>query len=161
MKEPTRRSYTPSRGAQERGEGPPRRGGPSRGAGLSAEALLEMADELEEHGRALLAQARQLQRMAERMDRDEAPRAGGGPRAREGGDAPRYGGARPRGGEEGRFGGASARRGDDARGGGGGGARRRPPRGEGAGGEGGGGQSRPRTRKGTPDWVPSNKKRRS
>lgn len=95
MREPTRRG--PPRGAADNDD----EGGfraPSRPRGSRAEDLLEMADAMEEQGRALLTQARQLQRIAQGMDRGgedrPAPRARPerterpGPSER---SAPRYG----------------------------------------------------------------------
>ncbi len=76
MREPTRRG--PPRAADNDDEGGLR--APTRPRGSRAEELLEMADAMEEQGRALLTQARQLQRIAQGMERSggedrPAPRA--------------------------------------------------------------------------------------
>jgi hypothetical protein len=44
---------------------------PRQESETAVESLLEMADELEAHGRELLRQARQLQRLADRLERSE------------------------------------------------------------------------------------------
>jgi len=109
MRQPTRRG-PPGRAADNDGD----EGGfnaPARARGSRSEDLLEMADALEEHGRALLSQARQLQRIAQGMERSDedrpaprarpstAPRERSGPSERSG---PGYG---TRGGSAGRTGG--------------------------------------------------------
>jgi hypothetical protein len=95
MREPTRRG--PPRGAADNED----EGGfraPSRPRGSRAEDLLEIADAMEEQGRALLTQARQLQRIAQSMDRggEERPAPRARPERTERSDgpersAPRYG----------------------------------------------------------------------
>ncbi|MBA4159121.1 MAG: hypothetical protein H0X65_16830, partial [Gemmatimonadetes bacterium] len=68
MREPTRRGTGSSRGARPQGE-TRGSGAPGRSPAVRAADLQEMADTLEEQGRALLSQARQLQRMAASLER--------------------------------------------------------------------------------------------
>ena len=78
MREPTRRGPGSRAADTDGGEGGFR--APPRARGSRAEELLAMADAMEEQGRALMSQARQLQRIAQGMgsssDEDRsAPRA--------------------------------------------------------------------------------------
>jgi hypothetical protein len=117
---------------------------------MGADELLELADELEEQGRALLRHARQLQRLAERSGGGSRPAraVGGGPRP----ERPERGGGGTSGG--------GARRGFRERG-------EQPERGErprGAGRKeesGGSGDRPPKRSSSAPDWAPTGRKRRS
>ncbi len=80
MREPTRRGTGSSRGARPQGE-TRGSGAPGRSPAVRAADLQEMADTLEEQGRALLSQARQLQRMAASLERS-GEGGSGGPRSR-------------------------------------------------------------------------------
>jgi hypothetical protein len=79
MREPTRRGPAGRAASDNDGEDGGFRA-PARARGSRAEELLEMADAMEEQGRALLTQARQLQRIAQGLERGggedrPAPRA--------------------------------------------------------------------------------------
>jgi hypothetical protein len=92
------------------GPAPRRSSSPRSGeqaGGRSAEELLEIAEDLEEEGRALIAHARKLQRLAERMQGSQRPRPPrpstgaargedrGNRRPPAGGDRPARGGKKP------------------------------------------------------------------
>ena len=127
-----KRQRGPRRESPGRSEAPASRPRGQVGA-RTAEELLELADELEEEGRALISDARQLQRLAERMGRGGRPDRGErGPRGE--GERPARSG--PRGQGESRERRRSADRGEGGSG--------RPSRGSGD----------------APSWSPPGKRKR-
>jgi hypothetical protein len=137
----TERSERPRTDRSERPRSGSTSGGRTTSRGSSPDGLLEVAEQIEEHARALLARARDLRRMADSGE-GAARRTTG---ARSGG----YGGNRA-GGED-----RPQRRTSER---GGTGERSRSPRAGGAG-ERGGGTRSPRDE--TPDWAPTPKRRRT
>jgi transcription termination factor Rho len=149
MAESRNRSSRTGGEQRPRAEGETRSGG-SRSRTLSPEDLRELAEELEEHGRALLARARELQRMAgaaqgsagRSTTRSERPDRG--QRTERGERSERT--------ERGERGGSSGPRRQSGR----------SERGESAGGRQSGGSSRPkRDRDESPNWAPKPKRRRT
>lgn len=131
---------------------------PPRSRGLSAEELIEMAEDLEEQGRALLAHARKLQKLAQQVGSGEREGGSGGgarPFARRGAGDREGGDDRPKRGPAGEDRPRRAFGGDDRpkRGTGGDDRPKRGPGGDDRPKRGPGGAGRKSPGGGKPDWA--------